>query len=94
MMSGTLGDNVLSHMIGDTKCMNYDERDSFGCPANSADLCLAYNHSDPIFTETVLTEFNIFCDRANLVRYVLLSSKVSIKTLQSYAKHSTGWPSR
>ena len=68
IMSGAAGENVLNQMIGDTKCMNYGERDSFGCPLNSADLCLEYNYSDPIFTDTVLTEFNIFCDRASEVR--------------------------
>ena len=72
MMSGTIGENVLSQMIGDTKCINYDERDLYGCPMNSADLCLAYNHSDPIFTETVLTEFKLFCDRASEIRYILV----------------------
>ena len=54
---------------GNALCFNYTQMDeNTGCPSNPSNRCIKYAYEDYIFTDTVRTEFNLFCDRSYMVR--------------------------
>ena len=85
-MASTAGISQMLDQIGngDAHCYNYETMDNNGCPVVVRNQCVKYEYEDDILTDTARTEFNLFCGRSYIVRFLSTQCAKKNKLLLSH----------